>query len=123
MLEEISRCLVPLEPEACRSEIAKLAGILKIHLAMEDKALYPLMLAHAEPAVRRTAAEYQQSMGKLAPAFDAFYEKWRRHGAIESASGEFVGAYRGIADALNKRMDMEDANLYQVVDEHVVLAS
>lgn len=81
------------------------------------------MVAHSDPAVRQTAAEYQQSMGQLAPAFEAFYEKWRRLGAIESEPGEFVTAWRGIVDALNQRMDLEDANLYRIVDERVVLAS
>lgn len=123
MLTEATRCLVPLDAEACRSGIAKLAGILKIHLAMEDKALYPQMLAHSDAMIRQTASEYQQSMGQLAPVFEAFYEKWRKHGVIESAPNEFVSAYRALADALNKRMDMEDANLYQVVDENLVLAS
>lgn len=123
MLEEMARCLMPLDPEACRSSLAKLAGVLKIHLAMEDNALYPRMLTHAEPEVRKTAAEYQQSMGQLAPAFEAFYEKWRRHGAIEAAPEEFAGACRAIAQALKQRMDLEDANLYDMVDERVVLAS
>lgn len=123
MVQELSRYLVPIDPEACRSSLAKLAGILKIHLAMEDNALYPRMLANPDAAVRKIAAEYQQSMGQLAPAFETFYEKWRRHGAIDSAPQEFVDACRGIADALKKRMDLEDANLYQLVDERVTLAS
>lgn len=123
MLAESARAIAPVDAEACRSNIAKLAGILKIHLAMEDSALYPRMLAHPEAAVRETAAEYQRSMGQLAPAFEAFYEKWRRHGAIESAPEEFASAWRGIVDALNQRMDLEDANLYDLVDERVELAS
>lgn len=123
MLDETARCLIPLDPEACRSGLAKLAGVLKIHLAMEDNALYPRMLAHTDAAVRQTASEYQKSMGQLAPAFETFYEKWRRYGEIESAPDEFIAAWRAIADALKKRMDLEDANLYQVADEHITLAS
>lgn len=123
LLDEASKNALPLDPESCRSTLARLAGILKIHLAMEDKALYPRMLTHDDAQVRQTAGEYQQSMGQLAPAFESFYERWRLHGAIEQAPQEFSGALRVIQRALRERMDLEDANLYDLVDDRVNLAS
>lgn len=123
LLGDIQQTLNPTDAEKGRSGLAQLAGVLKIHLAMEDNALYPRMLAHDDAAVRATAAEYQESMGHLAPAFEQFYEKWRRHGAIEADSSEFARSYRALALALEDRMRMEDANLYDLVDRKLELVS
>lgn len=123
LLDEAGHKLLPLDPEGCRSALARLSGVLKIHLAMEDKALYPRMLTHGDARVRETAGQYQESMGRLAPAFHAFYEKWRHHGSIEASPAEYAGGFHVIEKELKQRMDMEDANLYELVDQRVDLAS
>lgn len=122
-LNDLRKTIMPLQPEEARARLARLAGLLKIHLAMEDRALYPRMLTHGDPEVRQTAGEYQQSMGNLAQAFEAFYERWRKHGEIEAHASEYADAYQALAQALNRRMDLEDKNLYDLVDEKVDLAS
>lgn len=123
LLHEATRNLVPLDPDACRSTLAKLAGTLKIHIAMEDNALYPRLLAHQNPAVRQTASDYQQSMGQLGPAFEQFFARWSAHGAIEAQPAHYAAGQRVIAEALRQRMDLEDANLYDLVDETIDIAS
>lgn len=107
--------------QALCSELARLAAIVKLHLALEDKNLYPAMFKNADPQVRATAEEYQQSMGSLAPAYVAFHEKWIGAGAITGDRAGFIRDFWGVRDALRNRIDLENRNLYDVVDHKVVL--
>ncbi len=111
------------EQEVCL-ELSRLAGIVKIHLSLEDKNLYPRMLEHADASVRETAQEYQRSMGDLAPVYLAFHEKWMRSGAIEKDRQLFIKEFTGVREALKKRIELENANLYDVIDkQNIRLAS
>lgn len=103
------------------SELARLAGIVKLHLALEDKNLYPAMHKNADAQVRATAEEYQRTMGNLAPHYIAFHEKWIGAGAIAGDRAGFIKDFLQIRDALRTRIDLENRNLYDVVDQKVVL--
>lgn len=117
LLVETSRHLVPLDAAACRAGLSRLATVLSVHLALEDRALYPRLITHDDVEVRKIAREYQGRMGHLAADFHVFCDRWTPHGAIESAQYEFALAYRDLSQHLRQRMDMEDATLYRLVDE------
>lgn len=51
--------------ESIEKLLPALTGKIKIHLAMEDNALYPLLLDAAEAETRRLAADYLNEMGIL----------------------------------------------------------
>lgn len=119
-LDEIDRVRNGSEQQIC-GELARLAGIVKMHLTLEDKNLYPAMFKHADAQVRATAEEYQRTMGDLAPAFIAFHEKWTRAGAITADHSGFLRDYMRIAEALKRRIDLENHNLYNLVDAKVLL--
>jgi hypothetical protein len=105
-----------------RTLLAQLAGSVKMHLKGEDDTLYPHLLAHSDPAVRRKAAELQQSMGDLARTFDAFYAHWIKPGAIGADLSGYRTAMKGVVDALATRMDLEDRELYDLADRALTAA-
>jgi hemerythrin HHE cation binding domain-containing protein len=102
--------------------LAQLAGSVKMHLKAEDDTLYPYLLAHRDAAVRRKAAELQQSMGDLAQSFDAFYAHWIKPGAIAADLPGYHAEMRAVVDALAKRMDLEDRELYDLADRALTAA-
>jgi hemerythrin HHE cation binding domain-containing protein len=59
-----------------RSALAKLAGIVKLHLRDEDMQLYPRLFKHEDRAVRDVATTFRATMGSLAEDFRSFYERW-----------------------------------------------
>jgi len=99
-----------------RTLLAQLAGQVKMHLKVEDDSLYPRLIAHSDAAVRDKARQLQTSMGALAGTFQAFYEKWIKAGAIAADEAAYVREMRAVIDALAKRMDMEDKELYDLAD-------
>lgn len=107
------------EHEICL-ELSRLAGVLKMHLTLEDQNLYPRMLAHENAMIRKTAENYQLTMSQLAPAYMAFHEKWTKHGAIDADRAQFAKAFAEIRDALQQRIQRENEGLYQLIDEHEI---
>jgi hypothetical protein len=105
-----------------RTLLAQLAGSVKMHLKAEDDTLYPYLLAHRDGAVRRKAAELQQSMGDLARTFDAFYARWIKPGAIAADLPGYRAAMCAVVEALGKRMDLEGRELYDLADRALTAA-
>ena len=102
--------------------LARLKGVLGVHLRMEDDVLYPAMLAHPSADVREKAAKYQQEMGSLSATFGAFYEKWAAKAQIIDEDPQaFLREWRSVLRALRARIEAEESDLYQAVDAHVRL--
>ena len=99
-----------------RSLISSLAGKLSIHLAMEDKRLYPKLIAHSNPDVRALATHYSEEMGSLSDDFTKFNQCWLTAALIEKDPVTFVGEMKFVLTALQTRIDKEDNRLYKLVD-------
>ena len=60
-----------------RKDISFVEGKIKIHLTMEDRHLYPLLLGHEEREVQEAAADYKSRMMGLYDSFHAFVVKMK----------------------------------------------
>jgi len=98
-----------------RTLLSTLAGKLKIHLAMEDKALYPKLLAHHDEVVRRTATQFMDEMGGISEAFTSYLNKWPTASVIQSNASTFVRETKEIFSALSMRIQKENNKLYPLV--------
>lgn len=99
-----------------RSKLATLAGKLKVHLAMEDQSLYPTAAASAQPELSALAVRYQNEMGDIKEAFEAYLAKWPSPTAIQANPDGFVADTKGIYGALAERVRKENTELYPLVD-------
>ncbi len=97
--------------------LSKLLGKLSIHLAMEDKALYPQMLGHSDERVRDKARKFMEEMGGLRGAVNAYKKKWPSALPIQNDPADFISQTKGIFDALANRIERENNELYKMVDE------
>ena len=100
-----------------RSLLSTLAGKLGIHLAVEDKNLYPELLNHKDENVRATAKRFIDEMGDIAEAFKNYVDKWPHSKAIQDNPQDFITETKGIFDALSTRISKEDNELYSLVDK------
>lgn len=99
-----------------RNLVSDLAGKLSIHLAMEDKRLYPILMAHADPDVRALAGRYSDEMGTLADDFAQFNRRWLTAGLIEKAPKEFIADAKRVLAALAMRIEKENGELFKLLD-------
>jgi hypothetical protein len=106
----------PGKAEEVRSTLSSLAGKLAIHLAMEDKSLYPQMLSSNNDEAKKMADSYAKEMGTLAGAFKDYVTKWGNAGIIRDDAEAFCAQTKEVFTLLKKRVEREEAHLYPLRD-------
>lgn len=105
------------EADQIRHLLSSLSGKLNFHLAMEDKSLYPAMLASTDPAAKKAATEFMNEMGGLATAFKNYVAAWPTAAAIKEKPADFCAQTQGVFAALGKRVEREESVLYALADK------
>ena len=93
-------------------ELSSLSGVLKVHLAMEDRSLYPHLVNHRDVHLRTLALRFLDERAALRQTYDDYRARWPSAAAIEDAPERFVEETRGILGLLWNRMKMEDDVLH-----------
>ncbi len=99
-----------------RSLLSVLSGKLTIHLALEDKDLYPRMIAHKDLSIATMARTYKDEMGGLSERFGQYTKKWSTPASIQTSPSEFSRETTDVFRALHKRINKEDNELYCAFD-------
>ena len=97
-------------------QLNKLVGLLRIHLAQEDVAIYPELIASLDPAVARLARSYADEMGGLATELEIFALHWSCSASIVSSFDEFREEANALLLHLAVRIEREDRYLYPLVE-------
>ncbi|WMC93045.1 hemerythrin domain-containing protein [Kineothrix sp. MB12-C1] len=99
-------------------EIAKhintLAGKLNIHLTMEDKYLYPSLLAKGNTGF--AIESYIDEMGGLAKEFTEFKEKYNTKPKLLEAKASFARDANTILNKITARVKKEEDTIYKLID-------
>lgn len=99
-----------------RSALAEMAGLINVHLAMEDQGLYPILLENSDPKVRREAEAYIAEMGSIGEEFKNYMQTWVHSNTAQDDPHRFIKDTRDILDKLTNRMYREDNELYILVE-------
>jgi hypothetical protein len=97
--------------------ISKLAGHLRIHLLEEDKFLYPNLINCNDQEIRQLANEYSQEMGDLSSKYIEFKNNYNVGTKISKRQNDFIQEAKVMIEALKKRMNKEDKELYYIIHE------
>lgn len=104
------------DASASRSVLSKLMGKLTMHLAAEDKVLYPDLQSSSDPAVVGLAKRFADEMSGVAPTVVAFNEKWATPSAIKANPASFIAETKNILGVLGNRINRENRELYAAAD-------
>ena len=99
-----------------RASVASLAGLVKAHLAMEDRSLYPRLVHSPDPHVAATAQRFVEEIGAVARVFDAYCTKWHDPLSIQKSPSVFADETRAVLEALAERISMEETELFLLAD-------
>jgi hemerythrin-like domain-containing protein len=116
-LQEIS-AVIPTVDDAkkVRDHLNRLAGKLVVHLAKEDKSLYPKLLESADAQVVSLTKRYITEMGDLASVFELYNKRWVTPLFIYKYQDKFQSETASIVKALAARIDKENNELYVLAD-------
>ncbi|HXD38444.1 MAG TPA: hemerythrin domain-containing protein [Rhodanobacter sp.] len=101
---------------AIHQKLVMISALIKLHLAAEDRMLYPALLRAADPVVTQTSERFQQEMGGLAAAYVAFAAKWSVTSRIVADPQGFRDAANGVFKVLHERVQRENRELYPMAE-------
>lgn len=102
---------------AIRPLLSKLAGLVSLHLAMEDRTLYPTLQAHEDPSVRALGKRYNDEIKVIAGVFNDYVKNWQTTAQMRANPAGFSTASKAVFNALSKRIHFEHKELYSVLDK------
>lgn len=100
----------------CARLLARMTGILNQHLAAEDRALYPRLIASSNPHVSDTARSFSMQMGGQAQKYLSFERQWRSSQAILRERARFRTELIRILAMLQTRIERENQILYPMLE-------
>jgi hemerythrin-like domain-containing protein len=99
-----------------RDMLSKLFGRLSVHLALEDKSLYPRCQQHSDKHLREVATKFANEMSGNKSAVEAFSTKWTES-QIRSNAAVFCTEAKKLFEILKDRIRRENTELYTLLDK------
>ncbi|WP_081985134.1 hemerythrin domain-containing protein [Sphingomonas sp. 35-24ZXX] len=96
--------------------LARLTGILRIHLALEDEILYPALRNAKDPKIATAAEHYWREMGGLADTFLDFVDRWKRADMLLTEAERFRSESAAVFKALADRIGREHDEIYPMAE-------
>jgi hypothetical protein len=96
--------------------IVSMSATIKLHLAVEDRALYPAVARSADVDLARKGKEFQQEMDAIAAAYEAFAKRWNNARSLELDEGGFRDDANTVLRQVHERMQRENRDLYPRIE-------
>jgi hypothetical protein len=107
---------------AIASGVVALSSTVRLHLAIEDRVLYPTIEASADPALTRMSRIYQGEMQGIAASFMAFVSRWNTPQHVQADPAGFREEANVILKHVFERMQRENREFYPAIERVEVLA-
>lgn len=102
--------------EAIVTQLVTMSSAIKLHLAAEDRMLYPVLAHAADPQVAQVGQQFQQEMGDIAHAYASFAARWNLAGKISADPEGFRADANSVFKALHQRVQRENRELYPLAE-------
>ena len=115
-LRELARSGVAPQSQAIAEQIVAMSGLIKLHLAVEQRFLYPAVQACGVAKVARLGHQYETEMQGIAGDYLAFAGRWNTAARLAQEPDAFRSEANTVLHALYQRMRREDTELYPAVE-------
>jgi hypothetical protein len=96
--------------------IISMSSTIKLHLAVEDKILYPALQTAGNASLARMGKKFQDDMTSIALAYLGFARKWNSAFTLAQRPEEFRSEANSVLRVLYERMRKEDTDFYPAVE-------
>jgi hypothetical protein len=104
------------DPAAARTILSRMAGKLTVHLAMEDRSLYPFLLSRPDAALHEVARRFRDGMGGVRAALARLTGRWRGSADIARDPAAFAAEAAALLRALEDRIRHEEEELFPLAE-------
>lgn len=115
-LRELTHAGVARNAEAIAQGIVAMSSVIKLHLSVEDQALYPALQRGDDADLARLGQRFQVEMGPIAAAFDQFARRWNTAQRLREDEAAFRAAANDVLRRVHERMRHEDRDFYPRVE-------
>ncbi|MFD4839528.1 hemerythrin domain-containing protein [Achromobacter sp. NPDC058515] len=96
--------------------IVSISATIKLHLAVEDRALYPAVARSRDLDLARKGREFQEEMDAIAAAYEAFARRWNNARSLELDEEGFRVDANTVLRRVHERMQRENRDLYPRIE-------
>jgi hemerythrin-like domain-containing protein len=96
--------------------IISMSSIIKLHLAVEDKILYPALQSANNASLAKMGKMFQDEMTSIARAYLDFARKWNNASAVATHAEKFRSDANTVLRVLYERMRKENTDFYPVIE-------
>lgn len=122
MLRQLTRSDIAANAAAIAKGIVSLSSTVRLHLAVEDRVLYPTIEASADPALTRMSRVYQGEMQGISRTFMGFVARWNTPQQVKADPEGFRDDANVVLKQVFDRMQRENYEFYPAVERTVVPA-
>ena len=116
LADRLLRMVTADQPDPNLSQLRwRMNHVLAVHLAKEDKHLYPILRQSSDATTRAMATKFALEMGGLCDAYTAYRDRWT-HDAVVADWRGFGDDTRTVIDLLRRRIHREETQLYRRLD-------
>ncbi len=103
---------------AIRLKLSAFVRKLRVHLLVEDRFIYERLARHSNPAIVAEAIDHQRETHALRDRMTHYTRHWiSSEAAIDEVDAKFIEETTMFLELASKRLDIEDRELYPLVDE------
>lgn len=102
--------------EPIAAQIIAMSGVIKLHLAIEQRYLYPAVQGAGNAALARMSHLYQGEMDGIVAAYMAFAGKWNSAAHVLAEPEQFRTEANKVLKTLYQRMQREDQEFYPAIE-------
>ena len=115
-LERLLKAGVATNAESIARTIVAMSSTIKLHLAAEDRVLYPALTAASKAATAQVALRFQNEMGAIAATYGEFSRRWNVGAKVAANPDGFRREAGQIIKALSDRIRRENQELYPMAE-------
>lgn len=103
--------------------VVAMSSLIKLHLAVEDRMLYPALQNGSDVQLARLGQRFQQEMGAIASAYVAFARRWNTAEALRGDEAGFKADANAVLRQVYERMQRENHDFYPRIEEMDAVAA
>ncbi|NYT86226.1 hemerythrin domain-containing protein [Pollutimonas harenae] len=115
-LRKLAHAGIEVNAREIARQVQALGSVITLHLAIEDRILYPSLQKGTDTGLAEMGKVYQEDMKGIASSFIAFARKWSVAKVVAEQAEAFRAEANTVLKVLHARMQRENTEFYPAIE-------